>query len=1061
LNNFRYFLFEAGPQWLGLIPIIGNVAAAGITTMQAYSKNYGELSNEQQAQSETEIHLSFDTALRNLAKKKTVVLILDDLQWADSSSLNLLFTLVRQIRQSPYKILLIGAFRPTDIQMGRNRITSDGRNENMAHPLIDKLNEFRNYTKQEGHIQRTDEWYHELELHSFTTEDVNAFLNFRFPKNHFPTDLATQLKKITGGHVLFVVEIVNSLVQKGTIYNDSQGFALIKVWELTEMPTSVNGIIAERIRHLTEDLKKVLDYASVAGESFSVQVLEQVLKMDELDLLDYIEALSKKYSLLSSGGTEQIKGLLLDLYHFTNGLLHHYIYENMEASRRRALHRRIASITQELYGDSIKSMPDVKAELMRHTQIGQGLIDGLTMQLTLSQIEGEESNSVEKIKMAKAELEIARENFKQHAISECLMHLDKALAFISEENKLNSTGLFQIQFEAYELYAEAYSWSGFYQNAYDASLQMLNATQQNEQWKIAAFNRLGYELSKLGRYDESSKYHNMALELLTKYVDEPTEAITLGYLAKVQFEKGFYDEALSQFLGVLNKYEKLAMPLQLGETLNNTGNCHRYMGDYATAITWYEKALELFRKNDFQQWMATSISNIGLCYNGVGDFDVAIDYFNKALAIDNKINDRVGRANHTNNIGFALELKGLYDQALEFYLKTLEIDESMNNYTPMAKTLNNIANIFRLKADFDTSQKYLERALIYNQEVNDLVGLSTTYTNMGNNFYTRGNLEQAYEYYSKALDIDIALNDQMALATSYTNMGNVAYSNAQMDEAYSYYLKCLEIVQRVNDTLSEAVAFTNIGNIFLAKDNHDEALSYMKKAMNIYEKASEKPSLALVCQNIAALYSDLVNYDLSIEYFQKAVAIDEEISDWVQLAVHTTKLANECYNAERTDLALVYYKKLLELDKKQIPVDDISYLYSKVGRIYSDKEEYNEAIHYYLTAIDLTKKENNNANYAIYNYNVGNAYRRLEKYEKALEYYFEAVKAFEKEDDSKLDLADCYNLIGFSYYMMEISVLARRYLEMGREIFIEYEVDTTDIDAILNELPKSGHAPKD
>ena len=135
-----------------------------------------------------------------LAKHKPILLILDDLQWADSGSINLLFHLGRRIEGS--RMLIVCAYRATEVALGR---------EGERHPLEPVKNEFKRI-------------FGEVELEVFKAEDrqfVNAFLDA--DPNRLGSAFRDTLFRQTKGHPLFTVELLRDMQDQGVLVKDEKG----------------------------------------------------------------------------------------------------------------------------------------------------------------------------------------------------------------------------------------------------------------------------------------------------------------------------------------------------------------------------------------------------------------------------------------------------------------------------------------------------------------------------------------------------------------------------------------------------------------------------------------------------------------------------------------------------------------------------------------------------------------------------------------------------------------------------------------------------------------------
>jgi predicted ATPase len=145
----------------------------------------------------------YTTVLQVMAAKKPLLLILDDLQWADVASLSLLFHLGRQIGQN--RILIVGAYRPEEVALGRG---------NERHPLEKVIAELKRYCGDIGvDLDQTGE----AEGRHF----VDALLDVE------PNKLGEKFRQLlfrhTGGHPLFTIELLRDMQERGDIVQDEQG----------------------------------------------------------------------------------------------------------------------------------------------------------------------------------------------------------------------------------------------------------------------------------------------------------------------------------------------------------------------------------------------------------------------------------------------------------------------------------------------------------------------------------------------------------------------------------------------------------------------------------------------------------------------------------------------------------------------------------------------------------------------------------------------------------------------------------------------------------------------
>ena len=335
-------LIKVGPDLIGIF-----VPAAGLLTRIAtevalnrglISEKEGKRTGKEPAKinpvlDQEKIFEQYASVLKALLKDHTLILVLDDLQWADSGSLNLLFHLARALKDS--RILLLGTYRPDDVALGR-----DGA----RHPLESILNELKRYN---GDII--------IDLSKSGPQEGRAFSNALIDSepNHLDASFREQLFAHTDGHPLFTVELLRNLQERGDLLKDKDGSwiqGLTLDWD--RLPARVEGVIGERIARLPEGLRETITIASVMGYDFIAQVLARVQKVPELELVKSLSReLEKRYLLVFEHGETKLGNQFLSNYRFSHALIQQYLYDEISAGERRMRHAEIAETLEALSAD--------------------------------------------------------------------------------------------------------------------------------------------------------------------------------------------------------------------------------------------------------------------------------------------------------------------------------------------------------------------------------------------------------------------------------------------------------------------------------------------------------------------------------------------------------------------------------------------------------------------------------------------------------------------------------------------------------------------------------------
>ena len=260
---------------------------------------------------------SITTFLKNAATAQPLVLILDDLHWADKPSLLLLQFLARELSGARARLLVLGAYR--DVELGRH------------HPLAQTLAAL-------GREQLSER----IVLRGLTEQDVARFIELNAGLTP-PAGLAAAVFRETEGNPFFVNEVVRLLVADGRLARPEA----VKSWTVN-IPESVREVVGRRLDHLSETCNRTLTVAAVIGREFGLDVLERVgadgpppLQGDQL-----LEALEEAVAARVLVEAPHAVGR----YRFSHALIRETLYEELPATRRVRLHRRIGEALEGLRG---------------------------------------------------------------------------------------------------------------------------------------------------------------------------------------------------------------------------------------------------------------------------------------------------------------------------------------------------------------------------------------------------------------------------------------------------------------------------------------------------------------------------------------------------------------------------------------------------------------------------------------------------------------------------------------------------------------------------------------
>jgi DNA-binding SARP family transcriptional activator/predicted ATPase len=286
----------------------------------------------------------YNKVLQHLASLVPVVLVVDDLQWADLGSISLLFHLGRQLPGS--RILIVGAYRPEEVAIGR-----DGE----RHPLEAVANEFqRGFGPIVVDLDRA-------ESHGF----LEAFLDSE--PNLLRRAFRRRLYEQTGGHPLFTVELWRGMQERGDLLQDAEGRWIEgPALDWGTLPARVEAASTERIGRLAQPMQETLRVASVEGADFTAEVVARVLGIGERQVVQSLSSeLDRRHRLVRAQAIHRLGSRRLSRYRFRHDLFQKYLYDSLDQVERAYLHEDVANALEHLYGEHAG---DIAVQLARHYQ---------------------------------------------------------------------------------------------------------------------------------------------------------------------------------------------------------------------------------------------------------------------------------------------------------------------------------------------------------------------------------------------------------------------------------------------------------------------------------------------------------------------------------------------------------------------------------------------------------------------------------------------------------------------------------------------------------------------
>ncbi|HTM12976.1 MAG TPA: AAA family ATPase [Bryobacteraceae bacterium] len=279
-------------------------------------------------------------ALESLTVADPLALILEDLHWADPSTLDLISALAR--RRGPCKLLVLGTYRPVDVILLQSPLKAL-RQDLVMHKLC-----------------------FEIALERLTEADVTGYLAAEFP-GKLPAGLAELVYRHSEGNPLFMTAIVSDLEKSGLLIQEEGLWRLTVSMEqiVPDVPETLQQMLEIQVERLSEAEQRVLKSASIAGRRFSAWSVAAMLDTGIAETEDICERFAQRQQFLRPGRAAGVLGGAQSAhYEFRHSLYREALYRRIPEAQRALWHRRLAERAQDLLPASHgMTAPDTALEL--------------------------------------------------------------------------------------------------------------------------------------------------------------------------------------------------------------------------------------------------------------------------------------------------------------------------------------------------------------------------------------------------------------------------------------------------------------------------------------------------------------------------------------------------------------------------------------------------------------------------------------------------------------------------------------------------------------------------
>lgn len=593
---------QLAPFWLRelalLVPEMEEVAAAAMTT----EPQADELDESQQGRLFQAIFHLF----KNKADQHKLLLVIEDIQWADKSTLQCLHYLVGHITNLP--VVLIFTLREDSLSTDSDLVA-----------LLDNL--------------RREEYVRYLSLSRLTIEDTKALLMKSADTAPYANQLGHWLYQETTGHPFFFISLLQSLREDGLLVDAAKTDwrMLARTDPGLTLPDAIRDSVLSRLQRLQQSERDVLDWMAVYGRSLEFTSLQAISNQPQIVLLNAVEQLTALQLLDDKTGK----------YDFNHNKIKDVVYDDLSATRRRLYHRQIGTELEKL-----KLSTDVTAILAYHfehgnenekalnywMQAGEHALETYAYEPAVYHFERALVLADQPAAQMDAYLGLGRTLILLDDHETAADALQKGLHIAKSQNDNNrrakllyanaqnasrehrpdggkpeveaallaakQAGDDYYLAQSLLLLTEVHESNGNMSSALETATraQSVSNNLNDNVMEARALVEIGFLYAQQAEFDQAASAAEKGLELLEKTNDHNATAYAWNILGRALGGRGDYGKALNAIQRSQEEAEKVGDRYLLAQASNMRGWLYRELGDYENGLAFDQEGINLSRK---------------------------------------------------------------------------------------------------------------------------------------------------------------------------------------------------------------------------------------------------------------------------------------------------------------------------------------------------------------------------------------------------------------------------------------------------------------------------------
>jgi class 3 adenylate cyclase/tetratricopeptide (TPR) repeat protein len=553
-----------------------------------------------------------EQGLMALAAQQPIILMIDDLHWADASSIDLLASILPLVK--------------------RTRLTFVGVSRSRVRPAT-------LWNKLSSVVEECREHLVEVPLQSLSIDESRTLMERLLGGDYLPECLAAEVLDKSEGNPFFLEEVLRSLIESGGLALDNGKWTLTAPVGILRIPDTLQGVLLSRLDRLSEELKQLTQKAAVIGRVFHYRILERIASADNL--------LREQLASLELSGLVHERCRIPELeFIFKHALTQEVAYQTLLTPARKVLHRRVGEALESIFRDRVEEFAGVLAYHFFSAESWQKALeysiqsgDAAFRMCAYTEARGHYGRALECLK----HLEDDPQHLRQKV--EITIHLVGA-SLQAEGPEKNLAMLLEVEKVA----------------------QLLNDPVQVARVQLW-IGRAHYYGGKL---KEAVGYYRKVLLMAPQLGDPELASLPRAVIGRVLFMQGRFKESLQMLNEAIALLEREENRHELLFAYLHRGLSQTCLGQYAAGLAGLNRTLEIARSSRDQNAEIMAHTTLAFAQILAGEYPEGIASAHEALAVAEKSGDNVFRYPLNSFVAWGMSGLGKTRESLPYWAAATE-----------------------------------------------------------------------------------------------------------------------------------------------------------------------------------------------------------------------------------------------------------------------------------------------------------------------------------------------------------------------------------------------------